>query len=76
MNVIASPMANVLIMAPKVFGGERGFFGGSLLGGSHYHARFEAALGRPASLVQDRHPRQKKAMDAQSVVFKQAEVFA
>ncbi|MFM2087164.1 MAG: dTDP-4-dehydrorhamnose 3,5-epimerase, partial [Pseudomonadota bacterium] len=50
MNVIASPIADVLIIEPKVFGDERGFFFES-----YNHAQFEAAVGRSVSFVQDNH---------------------
>ncbi|MFZ4873688.1 dTDP-4-dehydrorhamnose 3,5-epimerase [Janthinobacterium sp. Mn2066] len=55
MNVIASPIADVLIIEPKVFGDERGFFFES-----YNHAQFEAVVGRPVSFVQDNHSRSEK----------------
>lgn len=55
MNVIASPIADVLVIEPRVFGDERGFFFES-----YNHAQFEAAVGRPVSFVQDNHSRSEK----------------
>jgi len=54
MTITVTPLAigDVLLMEPRVFGDERGFFFES------YNQRaFEAALGRPVAFVQDNHSR-------------------
>jgi dTDP-4-dehydrorhamnose 3,5-epimerase len=50
----ATPLAipDVILLEPKVFGDERGFFFESF-----NHAQFEAAIGRPVTFVQDNHSR-------------------
>lgn len=55
MNVIATAIPDVLIIEPKVFGDERGFFYESF-----NLAKFEAAIGKKASFVQDNHSRSAK----------------
>lgn len=57
MKVIATTIPDVLIIEPKVFGDERGFFFESF-----NHAKFEAAVGRPISFVQDNHSRSAKGV--------------
>lgn len=43
---------DVVLIEPKVFGDDRGFFFESF-----HHARFEEAIGRPVKFVQDNHSR-------------------
>jgi len=43
---------DVVLIEPKVFGDDRGFFFESF-----NHARFEEAIGRPVQFVQDNHSR-------------------
>lgn len=45
----------VVLIEPKIFGDERGFFFESF-----NHARFEEAIGRPVKFVQDNHSRSAK----------------
>ncbi len=52
MKVIATAIPDVLIIEPKVFGDERGFFFESF-----NQAKFEAATGRQVNFVQDNHSR-------------------
>ncbi|MGQ9686854.1 MAG: dTDP-4-dehydrorhamnose 3,5-epimerase [Thiobacillaceae bacterium] len=51
MNVIETGLSGVLILKPKVFGDERGFFMES------YNRRVFAELGLPTDFVQDNHSR-------------------
>jgi dTDP-4-dehydrorhamnose 3,5-epimerase len=54
MTITVTPLAigDVLLIEPRVFGDERGFFFES------YNQRaFEAAVGRPVAFVQDNHSR-------------------
>ncbi len=53
----ATPLAipDVILLEPKVFGDERGFFFESF-----NQARFEAAIGRHVDFVQDNHSRSAK----------------
>lgn len=53
----ATPLAipDVVLIEPKVFGDERGFFFESF-----NQAQFEAAIGRQAAFVQDNHSRSAK----------------
>jgi len=53
----ATPLAipDVILLEPKVFGDERGFFFESF-----NQAKFEAAIGRPVAFVQDNHSRSVK----------------
>jgi dTDP-4-dehydrorhamnose 3,5-epimerase len=53
----ATPLAipDVLLIEPKVFGDERGFFFESF-----NQAQFEAAIGKPVQFVQDNHSRSAK----------------
>lgn len=50
MNVVRQAIAGVVVLEPKAFGDEHGFF---FEGSSH--AQFEEAIGRPISFVQDNH---------------------
>ena len=58
MNVVTTPLAGLLILEPRVFGDERGFFFES------FNAqRFEAATGVPGSaFVQDNHSRSQRGV--------------
>lgn len=57
MNVIATDLPGVLIIEPKVFGDERGFFYES------FNARaFEEATGLDTRFVQDNHSRSQKGV--------------
>lgn len=57
MNVIETELPGVLIIEPKVFGDERGFFYES------FNAKaFEAATGVTAQFVQDNHSRSQKGV--------------
>ena len=55
----ATPLAipDVFLIEPRVFGDDRGFFFESF-----NHARFEAAIGRQVSFVQDNHSRSNKGV--------------
>ncbi len=50
MEITRLSLPGVLRIAPRVFGDERGFFYESF-----HQARFEEAVGRPVSFVQDNH---------------------
>jgi len=57
MNVIETPLAGLLVLEPKVFGDERGFFFES------YNARrFAELTGVTAPFVQDNHSRSVKGV--------------
>ncbi|MCL6704395.1 dTDP-4-dehydrorhamnose 3,5-epimerase [Pseudomonas sp. T1.Ur] len=57
MNIIATRLPDVLIIEPKVFGDERGFFYES------FNARaFAEATGRVVQFVQDNHSRSAKGV--------------
>lgn len=57
MNVVETTLPGVLILEPKVFGDERGFFYES------FNARaFEAATGLKRNFVQDNHSRSQKGV--------------
>lgn len=53
----ATPLAipDVILFEPKVFGDDRGFFFESF-----NHRRFEEAIGKPVTFVQDNHSRSVK----------------
>ena len=53
----ATPLAipDVILLEPKVFGDDRGFFFESF-----NHRRFEEAVGKPVTFVQDNHSRSMK----------------
>lgn len=56
MNVITTDLPGVLIIEPKVFGDERGFFYES------FNAKaFQDATGLDTQFVQDNHSRSQKA---------------
>jgi dTDP-4-dehydrorhamnose 3,5-epimerase len=52
MNVVATALPEVLMIEPKVFGDDRGFFFESF-----NERAFEAAVGRRVAFVQDNHSR-------------------
>ena len=55
MNVVRTEIADVLILEPKVFADDRGFFFES------FNQRvFEAAVGGPVTFVQDNHSKSRK----------------
>jgi dTDP-4-dehydrorhamnose 3,5-epimerase len=57
MKVIATPLEGLLVLEPRVFGDERGFFYES------YNARqFAEATGVAASFVQDNHSRSRRGV--------------
>lgn len=57
MNVVTTDLPGVLIIEPKVFGDERGFFYES------FNAKaFEEATGLDTSFVQDNHSRSQKGV--------------
>lgn len=57
MNIIETELPGVLIIEPKVFGDERGFFFES------FNAqRFDEATGQPWSFVQDNHSRSARGV--------------
>ena len=55
MNVIKTAISDVLIIEPKVFGDDRGFFFESF-----NQAQFEEAVGRKVNFVQDNHSKSVK----------------
>ena len=55
MNVILTAIPDVLIIEPKVFGDERGFFFESF-----NHRQFAELIGRNVDFVQDNHSRSAK----------------
>ena len=55
MNIIQTSIPDVLILEPKVFGDERGFFFESF-----NQAKFDAAIGKKVRFVQDNHSRSAK----------------
>lgn len=57
MNVIKTAIPDVLIIEPRVFGDERGFFFESF-----NQAQFEAAVGRKVNFVQDNHSKSSKGV--------------
>ena len=57
MKVIATDIPEVLIIEPKVFGDERGFFFES-----YNKSQFRAATGIEADFVQDNHSRSRKGV--------------
>ncbi|MDO8344631.1 MAG: dTDP-4-dehydrorhamnose 3,5-epimerase [Cellvibrio sp.] len=52
MNIVSTKIPDVLIMEPKLFGDERGFFYESF-----NQQQFDAAVGRRVEFVQDNHSR-------------------
>ncbi|NML15075.1 dTDP-4-dehydrorhamnose 3,5-epimerase [Azohydromonas caseinilytica] len=57
MNVIKTALEGVLILEPKVFGDERGFFMESF-----NQRAFDEAVGRPVEFVQDNHSRSARGV--------------
>jgi dTDP-4-dehydrorhamnose 3,5-epimerase len=57
MNVIQTILPEVLILEPKVFGDERGFFMESF-----NQKAFDAAVGHPVTFVQDNHSRSARGV--------------
>lgn len=57
MNVIKTAIPDVLILEPKVFGDERGFFYESF-----NQQQFEQAVGYSVNFVQDNHSRSSKGV--------------
>ena len=55
MSITPTAIPDVLLIAPKMFGDERGFFFESF-----NHAKFEAAIGRQVKFVQDNHSKSAK----------------
>lgn len=55
MIVIKTAIPDVLILEPKVFGDERGFFFES-----YNQQTFEELIGRKVTFVQDNHSKSKK----------------
>lgn len=57
MNIVRTPIADLLILEPRVFGDERGFFFES-----YNERRFQDAIGapNPVRFVQDNHSRSAK----------------
>jgi len=55
LNITPTAIPDVLLIAPKVFDDERGFFFESF-----NHAKFEAAIGRQVKFVQDNHSKSAK----------------
>jgi len=57
MNATPLAIPDVILFEPKVFGDDRGFFFESF-----NQARFEEAVGRPVSFVQDNHSKSTKGV--------------
>src|SRR4051812_1566665 len=57
MNATKLAIPDVMLFEPKVFGDDRGFFFESF-----NHAKFEEAVGRSVSFVQDNHSRSAKGV--------------
>ena len=57
MKIIPTVIPDVLIIEPKVFGDERGFFFESF-----NQTKFETAIGRKVDFVQDNHSRSAKGV--------------
>ncbi len=57
MKVTKLNIPDILLIEPQVFGDERGFFFESL-----NHRRFEQAIGKQVSFVQDNHSRSAKGV--------------
>ena len=55
MSITPTAIPDVLLIEPKVFDDERGFFFESF-----NHAKFEAAIGRQVQFVQDNHRKSAK----------------
>lgn len=57
MNISRTKIPEVLIIEPKVFGDERGFFYES-----YNHKNFEQAVGKEVNFVQDNHSKSTKGV--------------
>lgn len=57
MNVVRTKISDVLVIEPKVFGDDRGFFFESF-----NEKQFAATIGRPVSFVQDNHSRSSRGV--------------
>lgn len=57
MKITPTAIPEVLVIEPKVFGDERGFFFESF-----NQAKFEAAIGRQVNFVQDNHSKSAKSV--------------
>lgn len=57
MNVIKTNIPDVLLIEPKVFNDDRGFFYES-----YNHTKLEACVGRTLTFVQDNHSRSKRGV--------------
>lgn len=57
MNISKTKIPDVLIIEPKVFGDERGFFYES-----YNHKKFEQAVGKEVNFVQDNHSKSTKGV--------------
>ncbi len=57
MQVTATAIPDVLVIEPKIWGDERGFFFESF-----HAARFNAAVGRNVQFVQDNHSRSRQGV--------------
>jgi dTDP-4-dehydrorhamnose 3,5-epimerase len=57
MNAKPLAISDVFLIEPQVFGDERGFFFESF-----NHAKFEAAIGRQVTFVQDNHSKSAKGV--------------
>jgi dTDP-4-dehydrorhamnose 3,5-epimerase len=57
MKFLATAIPDLLIIEPKVFGDDRGFFFES-----YNQRRFEEAVGRPVTFVQDNHSRSARGV--------------
>ena len=57
MQVIATPLPGLLILEPKVFADERGYFYESF-----NQRSFDAVVGQPVSFVQDNHSRSRRGV--------------
>jgi dTDP-4-dehydrorhamnose 3,5-epimerase len=57
MNVIRTALPELLLIEPRLFGDERGFFFESF-----NQKRFDEAVGRPVTFVQDNHSRSARGV--------------
>lgn len=57
MNIITTNIPDVLILEPRIFGDDRGFFFESF-----NQRQFERAIGRPVNFVQDNHSRSSQGV--------------
>lgn len=57
MNISKTKIPDVLIIEPKIFGDERGFFYES-----YNHKKFEQAVGKEVNFVQDNHSKSTKGV--------------